>query len=1304
MVRNFEAIRIKLAAPDEIMSWSFGEVTKAETINYRTFRAEVGGLMDESIFGPTKDYECFCGKYKKVRYKGIVCDRCGVEVTTKRVRRERMGHISLVSPVTHVWFSHGVPNKLAAILDIPQKKLETVIYYARYIVTEVDQTGKQDAAGRIESLKKEETERLDQELNQKLEALEGQYAEKETVIKKEFKDADKQGVQIERNQASLRKEAALVKSAFNQKRSNLDERFSNLEDLVDSIEIGFTLSEEDHRMLEEYDMTFYEAGMGAEAVKILLERLDLAKTITELDTQIATTKSEAIKTKALKRKKILAGMHRADVRPEWIVIDVLPVLPPDLRPIIQLPGGRFATSDYNDLYRRVINRNNRLKRLMDLGAPEVILRNEKRMLQEAVDALIDNSHRPGSPTLNSRQLPYKSLSDMLRGKQGRFRQNLLGKRVDYSGRAVIVPGPELRYDQCGLPKNIALELFKPFIVRELIARGVSSNPAAARRMFEEKPAVIWDILEEVSKNRPVLLNRAPTLHKQSIVAFYPILIEGNSIKLHPMMCKGFNADFDGDQMAVHLPLSNQAMNEAKARMFAPNNMLSMASSDPIMNTEKDMALGIYMLTLMDADASIIGVDKVFANPQEAITRYDLGQVRLYEPVKLVMNTEMITTTVGRIIFNAEMPEGYGFINETLGKKKISQISADIFNKYGREVAIQVLDRIKDMGFFYATKSGFSISFEEFDFGAEEKVQARLTEFRKTEDQLLEDYDEGLLTTNELLRRSREEWSEAYEGKGGIWDMVWDNAKDAMTNINHLDRSGATPVSAWVKAISGVKGTVTDADGKMVDLPLMGNYYKGLTNFEYFVSAKATRKNYTDVALRTADSGYLTRRLVDIAQDVLVREDDCGTIEGAYLDRADKRVQNFGDRVRGRYLAEDVADPKTGEIVAHRNDIITVELAEKISSNVDIAGIKVRSPITCRTKHGICTHCYGYDLGTREIVKLGEAVGIIAAQAIGEPSTQLTLKNKSDARATGDITQGLPRVEELFEVRTPKAKALIADIPGTVKIVENEDSLTLRISATKKMRKTYNISGTDNVVVKKGQVVNPGDVLFVSGEGKDTKTDYQGKVEMAGEQLFVLIDRELESEMDVENRINLMVKDGDVVEVGQQLTYGSIDPKELSTFVNIHAGQQYIISEIQAVYSIYGIAVDDLHIEIIVARMARFGQVTKEGGSDLLVGESIDMLTLEEINEELRTGTKDPVEYEQVLLGLTHAALRTESFLSAASFEQQVRVLSDAALIGKVDNLRGLKENVIIGRLLPIGDLYQKVLSGEVNRMELMMTA
>ncbi len=1290
MIKDFQAVRIKLASPEDILAWSHGEVTKAETINYRTFRPEVEGLMDERIFGPSRDFECFCGKYKKVRYKGIVCDRCGVEVTHKRVRRERMGHIRLVSPVTHVWFSHGVPNKLALILDIPQKKLETVIYYARYVVTSVDDAGKTDALERIKTVKAEELAALETELNSKLEEVSGELTKQEEKLRKQEKDEKKLGLQLERQRADERRKGAHIKSAYNQRRENLDERFDALEQLISDIVVGTTLAEEDHGELVTYGLQFFEADMGAPAVRTLLRNLDLDAEIKELDELVATTRSDLKKNRAIQRKKVLRGLQKAGIQPEWVVMDILPVLPPDLRPIIQLPGGRFATSDLNDLYRRVINRNNRLRRLIELGAPQIILRNERRMLQEAVDALLDNSHRPGAPTTNSRGLPYKSLSDQLRGKQGRFRQNLLGKRVDYSGRAVIVPGPQLKYNQCGLPKNIALELFKPFILRELVSRGLAPNPARAKYIYDEKVPEVWDILEEVSKGRPVLLNRAPTLHKQGIVAFYPILIEGNSIQLHPMTCRGFNADFDGDQMAVHLPLSKQAIVEVKERMFTPRNMLSMADGQPIMNTEKDMAMGVYFLTFMDRDPS--EAKFAFGSANEAIVKYNRGEATLYEPVKLLLNGELVTTTIGRILFNKVLPAGYEFVNINLGKSAVQKITAKIFNEYGRDAAIEALDQIKDLGFKYARQSGISVSMEDFEFGAQEMVAEKLQDFFSHEQSLTDDYNEGLSTKEELQRLIREQWVETTEI---ISTETWELAKARSKNLKHLNDSGAIPVASWVKYIAGVKGTVTDTEGKVVDLPLMNNYRDGLNNFEYFVAARGTRKGFADVALRTADSGYLTRRLVDVAQDIVIQEEDCGSTEGIYLERSEKRNQSFGDRLKGRTLAEDLVDPATGELVAKQNESVSVALAQKIDKMDNVVRVKLHSPITCKTSHGLCTKCYGYDFGTGKPVEIGEAVGIIAAQSLGEPTTQLTLKNKSDARAGGDVTQGLPRVEELFEIRTPKAKALIADIAGDVKVIQNESDVTVRISAVKKMRKTYDVAAGDKVVAK-SKKVKPGEVIMIQADGTEVKAEYEGKLEQADDKVYLLVDKEIESEMITDSMSDLIVKHGDHVEAGQQLSYGSIDPKELAEYTEMAVAQKYIINEVQAVYGIYGLAIDDVHIELITSQMTRFGQIVDSGESEILPGELMDSLDIDDANEVLRGESKKQIRYEQVLLGLTNAALKTESFLSAASFEQQVRILTDAALAGKVDNLRGLKENVIIGRPVPIGSVLKAKIAQAIS--------
>lgn len=1285
MLKDFNAVKISVASPQDIMNWSHGEVARAETINYRTFKPEPGGLMAEEIFGPTKDFECYCGKYKKIRYKGIVCDRCGVEITHKRVRRERMGHIKLAAPVAHVWFSNGVPNKLSLVLDIPQKKLETVIYYARYVVTNVIEDEREKALNSLEELKKSEMQEVEAELEEKIKEINSQFEEEAEDIKKANKEKAKLDLQLERIRNNERTQIARIKSAYKQKQDNIEKKFVDLKSLIESVSMGSTLSEEEYQMLDSYGFYFFEAGMGAEAIKQLLDKLEVEKEIVSLEEEMKTSKSQLKKSRIVQRLRIMKGLQKSGVHPSWIVLEILPVIPPDLRPIVQLPGGRFATYDLNDLYRRVINRNNRLKRLIALGAPEIILRNEKRMLQEAVDSLLDNNHKPGAPSLNTRGLPFKSLSDMLRGKQGRFRQNLLGKRVDYSGNAVIVPGPELTFDQCGLPKVIALELFRPFIIRELIARGYAANPAKAKLIFESEIDEVWDILEDVSKDRPVLLNRAPTLQKQSIIAFFPILIEGNAIRLHPMTCAGFNADFDGDQMAVHLPLSEKAVVEVKERMFAKNNLLSLKDGSPLYNVSKDMAFGIYFLTLMrgeDKDAI-----KVYSNIDELISAYYLREVNFDEPVKLLLNGEIIVTTAGRARLNKALPEGHEYINRALGLKDISALSANIFNVYGNEIALQTLDSIKSLGFIYAGRLGFSISMDEFRFGGNEILEERLKEFVKTEDALGNDYTEGFITENELKWRRRDEWQKEVEK---IQEQIWNLAQEKSTNLVDLSNSKAIPVAPWVKKISGVQGFVTDPSGNIVDLPLKNNFEKGLTNFEYFVAARGARKGFADVALRTADSGYLTRRLHDVAQDIITNVEDCDTKEGVFIERSDKRLQSFANRLKGRYLADDLVNPKTGEVILKRNDVITLEWAKQIEGIEEIAHVKVRSPITCQVAHGICPKCYGYDLGTGKPVELGVAVGTIASQSLGEPATQLTLKSKSDARAgSADITQGLPRVEELLEARTPKALSLLSDISGVVKIIDEKKKVIIRVTGEKKQAKKYVIDNAENITVKNGKTVKAGDTLAIVKK-KELQSELSGTVTVDGNTITVEGIKEVEVEKETESLINLVVKDGQVVEKGDQLTFGSIDPKELARLKGIDDAQRYIIRGVQEVLGISGIEVDDKHLEIVVRQMARYGMVTDSGDSEeYLLGDYVDVLDLEAENKRLEEAKKRPIKAVRVLMGVTNSALRTESFLSAASFEQQVRVLTDAALVGKVDHLRGLKENVIIGRPVPLGNELKK---------------
>jgi DNA-directed RNA polymerase subunit beta' len=1295
MIKDFKALKITVASAEDILNWSHGEVTKAETINYRTLKSEPQGLMAEEIFGPTKDFECYCGKYKKIRYKGIVCDRCGVEITHKRVRRERMGHIKLAAPVSHVWFSNGVPNKLSLMLDIPQKKLETVIYYARYVVTTVDEAERTKALDSIQTLQKEELEELGKELDAKIAEIRAQFDQDKSEAKKATKDSGKLAMQLERVTNTENTEIARIKSAYKQKQDNVEKKFYDLKNLVEDIKLGSTLSEDEYQLLDGYNFYFVEAGMGAEAIKKLLGLLNITDEINKLEDEFKTSKSEMKKARIIQRLRILKGIRKSNVNPSSVILDVLPVIPPDLRPIVQLPGGRFATYDLNDLYRRVINRNNRLKRLINLGAPEIILRNEKRMLQEAVDSLLDNNHKPGAPSLNSRGMPFKSLSDMLRGKQGRFRQNLLGKRVDYSGNAVIVPGPELQFNQCGLPKNIALEIFRPFIIRELIARGLAPNPSRAKVIFEQKDDEVFDILEEVSKDRPVLLNRAPTLHRQSILAFYPILIEGNAIRLHPMTCTGFNADFDGDQMAVHLPLSDKAVEEVQARMFAKENMLNLRDGSPIVNVAKDMAFGIYFLTSIKGDES--NPKGFYPNVEALISDYNLRNLQFFDPAKVLLDGEVITTSPGRAIFNQALPEDYPYVNKALNKFDIADLSSDLFNKYGSDEAILALDEIKRLGFKYGGQFGFSISMSEFQFGGQEVVEKELANYDNTEEMLINDYYDGFITDNELRWKKRDSWVEQSEK---IQGKVWDLAKQKSGNLMDLDKSGATSVSSWVKKISGVFGYVTDPSGNVVDLPIKNNFEKGLTSFEYFVSARGSRKSFADVALRTADSGYLTRRLHDVAQDVITTEEDCGSTEGVKLLRSEQRLQPFGNRIRGRILSQNVVNPKSGEVVAKKGEVVTIELAEKINSIEDVTEVEVRSPMTCNVSHGVCINCYGFDNGTGKMVKIGEAVGTIASQALGEPTTQLTLKSKSDARAAkADVTQGLPRVEELLEARNPKAQAILAEVPGVVTIIDDKKSIIVRVTSEAKVTKRYEMPTEYEIVVKKGATVKEGEVIAMKGK-KEIKSEIAGKVNIEDNAVIIEGSKHIEIDKETELLVNVMVKDGQHVERGDQLTYGSVDPKELAELKSIYAGQKYIVQGVQDVYGIQGLEADDRHLEVITRQMCRYGLIKDSGDSELfLPGDYVDVLDVEKENRRLEKEGKKIAKYHRVLMGITNAAIRTESFLSAASFEQQVRVLTDAALIGKVDNLRGLKENVIIGRPVPLGEELLKRMRLEAENKE-----
>jgi len=1280
MLKDFKAIKIALASPEQILGWSHGEVRKAETINYRTHKPEVDGLMDEKIFGPTKNYECYCGKYKKIRYKGIICDKCGVEVTHKRVRRERLGHIRLATPVTHVWYAYGVPNKLALILGIPQKKLETVIYFSRYLVTAVDDAARQQAVEAVEQAKVQALTESNSELDAKVAEVAEKFEAERKALKKTTKDAGKAEMQMERLSNNEKKEVAKVKSIHNQRLEALEGKFEEVAGHVGNISRGATLSEEEYTELADLGVEFFEASMGAEAIYKLLQMVELAPELIRMTEEVKTTRSQLRLRKLVQRMRVFEGMTQNNIKPEWMVLHFLPVLPPDLRPIIQLPGGRFATSDLNDLYRRVINRNNRLKRLIDLGAPEIILRNEKRMLQEAVDALIDNSHRPGTAVQNSRQQPYKSLSDMLRGKQGRFRQNLLGKRVDFSGRSVIVAGPELSIFQCGLPKTMALELFKPFVIHEIISRGLAANVKAAKNFYEEKSDIVWDILEQVIENRPVLLNRAPTLHKQGIQAFYPILVEGNAIKLHPLVCKGFNADFDGDQMAVHVPLSDKAVAEVKARMFPDSNILLMADGKPVINTEKDMAYGIYYLTgIEDANAR---PSKAFTSTERAIGSYHAKEVGVRELVYVLMKGEVVETTVGRVLFNNILPAGHKFMNEQLNKKSIGKISGKILEKYGNGEAITFLDHVERLGFKFATQSGFSISMGDFVISPENlKLLARI---EATEAELQGYYESGLVTNSERRKLFEDAWMTVVEE---ITVSTWKEYQRINNNLVKLNESGASPVENPLRQISGVKGLIVDPSGRIVELPLRSNYKNGLSSLEYFVAARGTRKALADVALKTSESGYLTRKLVDVAQDVITREEDCGTTEGVHLRKSDHRRIDFADRITGRWVCKKVVAADGKDLVT-ANTEITAELAEIIAKDDTIEFVEVRSVLSCKTEEGVCAQCYGYNLGTRRKVDLGIAVGVIAAQAMGEASTQLTLhaKHRSGSAAVADITQGLPRVEELFEARTPKGKAELSAIEGLSEVTQDEVAnkiyITIRNHASKK--EIFDISTAKEVKITKKKAIKENAVLFVDAEGNEIYAPFTGTATLADGKLKLEGEIEEEEQHEVPIWTKVLVKSKEKITKGQQLTAGSIDPKELMAFRGLLSAQEYIIDQIQDTYGIQGIGIDDKHVEIAVKQMSRFILVTAAGNSKYLAGDFVDMNTFGKQNENLKATDQLPIKGKRQLMGLSNASLRTESFLSAASFQDQVRVLTEASILGKEDYLRGLKENVIIGRPVPLG--------------------
>jgi DNA-directed RNA polymerase subunit beta' len=1157
---NFDAIQIGLASPEQIREWSRGEVKKPETINYRTLKPERDGLFCERIFGPQKDWECHCGKYKRVRYKGIVCDRCGVEVTKAKVRRERMGHIELAAPVSHIWYFKGIPSRMGLILDMSPRALEKILYFASYVVMDPKETP---------------------------------LLKKQLLSEKEYREA-----------------------------------------------------------VDKYGDYAFSAGMGAESIKVLLAEIDLELMSTELKRELKDANGQK-RIRIIRRLEVVESFRKSGNRPEWMVVDVVPVIPPDLRPMVQLDGGRFATSDLNDLYRRVINRNNRLKKLLDLGAPDIIVRNEKRMLQESVDALIDNGRR-GRPVTGPGNRPLKSLSDMLKGKQGRFRQNLLGKRVDYSGRSVIVVGPELKMYQCGLPKEMALELFKPFVMKKLVESGVAHNIKSAKRMVERVQAEVWDVLEEVIEHHPVLLNRAPTLHRLGIQAFQPVLVEGRAIKLHPLVCSAYNADFDGDQMAVHVPLSVEAQAEARFLMLAANNILKPSDGKPVSVPTQDMILGSYYLT-MEKETKAEDVRK-FSSPDEVLMAYQLGEISLHNKImvkisKIVDGKErsgIIETTPGKLIFNESIPQDLGFVDRSVpenefklevdflvNKKTLSKIVDKCYMRHGTSQTSIMLDNIKAKGYHFSTIGAITVSTSDMIVPEEKKT-------------LLEDADAAVEKIEKMYRRGFISEEERYERVIEKWTKTTEDVADAL--MASLDKfnpifmmadSGARGSKSQIKQLAGMRGLMANPSGKIIELPIRASFREGLDVLQYFISTHGARKGNADTALKTADSGYLTRRLVDVSQDVIVRSEDCGAAEGyevSEIREGNEIIESLNERLTGRYSAEDIINPENGEVIVPRDTYMDAYMAEEVEK-VGVKKVNIRSVFTCKAKFGVCAKCYGMNMATAEKINNGEAVGIIAAQSIGEPGTQLTMRTFHTGGVAGaDITQGLPRVEELFEARKPKGLAIVSEVAGTVRIEE-----------TKKKR-----------------------IVFVTTVGGE------------------------EHSYDIPFGSRLRVNNGDEIGAGDEITEGSVNPHDVLRIKGVLGVKNYLLSEVQKVYRLQGVDINDKHLEVVVKQMTRKIKIEDSGDTDLLPGTMIDMFDYEEENARVEAIGGKPAVGNVALLGITKAALATDSFLSAASFQETTRVLTDAAIKGKIDPLVGLKENVLIGKLIPAGTGMTRYRSIKIN--------
>jgi len=1440
-VNGFTGIRISLASPEQIRSWSYGEVTKPETINYRTLKPEKDGLFCERIFGPTKDWECYCGKYKRVRYKGIVCDKCGVEVARAKVRRERMGHIELASPVSHIWYFKGTPSYLGILLDVTPRNLEKILYFANYIVTKIDEDARREALGhsmadmeeRVGSIQNSREERLieieelyeqrrsdleagferDQEafgrrreelpervstarqaLLDQLEAVRGGEATADIifeptgmVVVPAGETVDDQHLEAARAEVDRWAQAEEAKLAADATKSQTDrqnklERFrmeadneiKNVDRKIETeaiderdratraradlevLRVFDLISEQKYRELKDLYPQVFEAGMGAEAVRDIIMGMDLNDLALHLRNEIRST-SGLRRKKATKRLRVVEHFRKSGARPEWMVLTVLPVIPPDLRPMVQLDGGRFATSDLNDLYRRVINRNNRLKRLLELGAPDIIIRNEKRMLQEAVDALIDNGRR-GRPVSGSGNHKLKSLSDLLKGKSGRFRQNLLGKRVDYSGRSVIVVGPHLKLHQAGLPKRMALELFKPFVMRKLVERGYAHNIKSAKRIVERQRPEVWDVLEEVTQGHPILLNRAPTLHRLGIQAFDVVLVEGSAIQIHPLVCTAFNADFDGDQMAVHVPLSQASQDEARQLMLASKNLLSPADGDPIVSPTKDMVLGCYYLMSMRPDddpdaARNLGRFKVFDGYEDALMAKEAGLISLQTPIFVRVPRDLydatpegievptsvgrvpkhlvgpvlmrhpdgsvtpgktlgVRTTVGRLIFNYVLPEELRFYNEgtardLVDKSGVRKLIGRCFRECGTERTAEVVDQIKNLGFHYATVAGVTAAMD--DIKIPEVKREMLAEADHDANAIEDDYRNGLITEGERTQNLIATWKSVEER---LLKEVRKNLPQ-FGSIAMMAESGAAKGGFnQIRQLAGLRGLFANPKGQIIPLPVRSNLREGLTVLEYFMSTHGARKGLADTAIRTAESGYLTRRLIDVAQDVIIYEEDCGTENGLTVRREDSLAYSiepssklgadlFVHRLIGRTAGRSVAHPSTGEILAERNEQLNEEAAQAIME-AGVSEVQVRSPLTCDARRGICSACYGRNLATGKSIGIGEAVGIIAAQSIGEPGTQLTMRTFHTGGVAGeDITMGLPRVEELFEARIPKEAAILAEIGGRIAVERTETSRRVKIVSEDVFTEQHELPEGMQWTVGNGDHVEAGSVLMRPAAGNQDSGDalasladqayaqISGVVNVSGAEAIVRYQDTEERDYPIPVTARLRVEDGDMVVAGQELTEGPANPQDKLRIQGREAVQRYLVSEVQKVYRSQGVPINDKHIEIIARQMLRRVKVEEAGDTDLLPGELVDRFVFEDINARVLAEGGEPATAEPVLLGITKASLNTESFLAKASFQETTRVLTEAAIAGARDRLMGLKENVIIGKLIPAGTGLEK---------------